>query len=161
MSKTSDRILVIVDLLLGAAYADSRLDGAEQAAVNQLLCELLKVDKLSPEVESHIKQFSKGSFDLKASADAFSVDPPIQKRKLLELVAKVHDADDELDLDENAYLVELAKALGMAESEYEDLALTIELEDLRSNLAQLRPPLPPAAKKAKGADVELDIELDE
>jgi uncharacterized membrane protein YebE (DUF533 family) len=159
MSKTRDRILVITDLLLGAAYADSRLDGAEQAAVRRLLRELLGEDELPNEVEAHIKKFSSKAFDLRASARAFAIDPPFQKRKLLELVAQVHEANDELDFDENAYLVDLAQALAVPEAEYQDLTLKIEVEELRSNLAKLRPPppLPPGAK----AGVDVDIDLDD
>jgi hypothetical protein len=69
----------------------------------------------------------------------------VQKRKLLELVASVRDADDEVDLAEDEYLVALAKALGMQKAEYSDLALEYEVETLRENLGALAsvPPAPP------------------
>ncbi len=158
MSKTSDRIFVIVDLLLGAAHADARLVGAEQTAVRELLGELLGGGELPPEVEARIANFSASTFDLAAVAREFAIDPLIQKRHLLELVAKVHEADDELDFDEDAYLVSLARALDVPEAEYDDLTLGIQIEDLRSHLARLRPPPPP---KGRAEGLHVDVDLDE
>ncbi|HEU4408021.1 MAG TPA: TerB family tellurite resistance protein [Polyangiaceae bacterium] len=155
MSKLRDRILVITDLLLGAAYADARLDGAERDAVRGLLRELLGGGALPPEVEARVEKFSGQGFDLHAAARAFALDPPMQKRKLLELVAKVHDADGEVDLDEDDYLVELAKVLAVPEADYRDLTLNVEVEELRTNLAKLRPPpLPPGARGSVDVDVD-------
>ena len=161
MSKKSDRILVITDLLLGAAYADSRLDGAEQAAVRELLQELLGGGELPPEVDAHVKSFKASAFDLRASAQAFSVDPLIQKRKLLELVSKVHEADDEIDFAEDEFLVELARALGVPESDYKDLTLEVQIEELRTSLAQLRPPPLPTARPKPGEGVDVDVDVDD
>lgn len=157
MSKTRDRILVITDLLLGAAHADSRLDGSERAAVRKLLQEVLGVEKLPPEVESRIEEFTGDDFDLEASAREFSIDPPVQKRELLELVAKVHEADGELDLAEDEYLVNLAQTLNLPEADYKDLALVVEVEELRSSMARLRPPpVPPPRDRSVDVDGDPD-----
>jgi uncharacterized tellurite resistance protein B-like protein len=138
MSTIEDRIMVITDLLLGAAHADDKLAGQEEAAVRRLLGELLGGAALPAAVDARIKAFPAGTFDLAATAADFAKDAPIQKRKLLELVAAVNDADDELDLGEDEYLVKLAKALGMAPSEYADLALDVEVESLKASLTTLR-----------------------
>ena len=138
MSTIADRIMVITDLLLGAAHADDKLAGQEEAAVRRLLGELLGGASLPDAVDARIKAFPAGTFDLAATAADFAKDAPIQKRKLLELVAAVNDADEELDLGEDEYLVKLAKALGMAPSEYADLALDIEVESLKASLTELR-----------------------
>jgi len=138
MSTIADRIMVITDLLLGAAHADDKLAGQEDAAVRRLLGELLGGAALPDAVDARIKAFPAGTFDLAATAADFAKDAPIQKRKLLELVAAVNDADDELDLGEDEYLVKLAKALGMAPAEYADLALDVEVESLKASLTELR-----------------------
>ena len=130
--------MVITDLLLGAAHADDKLAGQEEAAVRRLLSGLLDGASLSGAVDARIKAFPAGTFDLAATAADFVKDPPIQKRKLLELVAAVNDADDVLDLGEDEYLVKLAKSLGMAPDEYADLALDVEVESLKASLEALR-----------------------
>jgi uncharacterized tellurite resistance protein B-like protein len=156
----SDRLLLITDLLLGAAHADARLEGVERAAVRRLLQDLLGAGELPAEVGARVERFSGEGFDLAAAARAFAVDPPIQKRKLLELVAKVQEADDVLDLDEDAYLVALARALELPEADYKDLTLEVEIEVLRESLVSLRPrPQPPplpAAKAPSGAALVAD-----
>lgn len=138
MSAIKDRIMVITDLLLGAAYADDKLAGKEEAAVRKLLTELLSGEALPKDVDQRIKTFPVGSFDLQKTAADFAKDPPIKKRKLLELVSAVNDADDELDLSEDEYLVKLAKGLGMKPEEYADLALDIQVEELKTALKDLR-----------------------
>src|SRR5262245_42744306 len=104
MSSIRDRILPITDLLLGAAYADDNLAGDEEEAVRELLGDLLDNFELPPEVEARIEGFDPDEFDLKKALANFLADPPMHKKKLLELVAAVHSADEELDLDEDQYL---------------------------------------------------------
>ena len=60
----------------------------------------------------------------------------------------MRDADEEVDVAEDEYLVSLAQALGMDKKDYEDLTLDYEIEDLRDHLASLRsiPPAPPKKK---------------
>lgn len=144
MSSVQDRILVITDLLLGAVYADENLKGEEEDAVRRLLGELLGGD-VPPTVDERIKTFPAHTFDMKAAAADFASDPPIQKRKLLELVCAVRDADEEIDLAEDEYVRALGQALGMKKEEYADLTLDYEVSDLRSSFTELRggpPPVP-------------------
>ena len=145
MSSVQDRIIVITDLLLGAVYADEKLQGAEERAVRKLLGELLGSNELPAEVDQRIKTFPAGTFDLKKTAADFAEDPPIKKRKLLELVCAVRDADDEIDLAEDDYIRALGEALGMKKDEYADLTLDYEVKDLRESFEDLRavpPPVP-------------------
>jgi uncharacterized tellurite resistance protein B-like protein len=144
MGSVQDRILVITDLLLGAVYADNRLNGEEEQTVRNLLSDLLG-SELPQQVERRIKTFPANTFDLKATAKDFASDPPINKRRLLELVAAVRDADEEIDLAEDQYMVQLAKALEMDPSEYQDLTLDYEVEELRASIDDLRKP-PPVPK---------------
>jgi hypothetical protein len=62
----------------------------------------------------------------------------MNRRRLLELVAQLCAADGELDLDEDDYVHRLAKALGMAPDEYEDLVLDYETHELRKSFEMLR-----------------------
>ena len=82
----SDRILSVVDLLLGAAYADKELKEQERAEVRALVKEL--AGEVSADVEARIKTFDPAQFDLKAAAAPFFVDGDDEKRKLLFLVAR-------------------------------------------------------------------------
>jgi len=144
-----DRIHSITDLLLGATHADGVHKGEEEAVLRKLLKQWLKVDELPDEVEDRIAGFDAKAFDVKRAAADFTSDDKAEKRKLIELVAAVRDADGEVDLDEDAYLRGLARALGMKDEEYADLTLDIDIDvsDLAGNLAALRPSKPPPIPK--------------
>jgi uncharacterized tellurite resistance protein B-like protein len=134
-------LLAVCDLLLGAAYADGTGDDAELAAVRDLLREIVG-ETLPEELESRIAGFSAPDFDAEKAAAAFLDGPKITPRRLLELVASVRDANEEFDLAEDAYLRTVAGALGVAESDYADLTLDFEMEDVRAAFAG-KPPPPP------------------
>jgi len=140
MSTITDRHLLITDLLLGAVHADDRMKGEETAAVRRLMERVLDVDELPEEIDEHIDGFDPDAFDLDEAAADFASDPPIKKRRLLELVAAVFDADEEVDFEEDAYMRSLAEALGVPEDEYKDLALHYEVEDLPAVVREVVPP---------------------
>lgn len=152
----SDRILPICELLLGAAYADGKFDQREQETVRELLADL-GAGALPPEVEKRIKSFDPKRFNLKAAATPFKADSIDDKKRLLYLVAAIHEADDELDLAEDAFMKSLGEALGMPASALDDLTLVVEEEVLRSSLTNIRKgPPPPPGKKDGSFDVDLD-----
>ena len=136
--KVRDRIGTIADLFLGAMYADSRFGDDEKRAVRKLLCELIVRPELPEELERRIDEFDPDKFDLVATARDFSSDPPMNRRRLLELVAQLCVADGELDLDEDEYLHRLARALEMAPTEYEDIVLDYEIHEMRKSFEMLR-----------------------
>ena len=145
--KVRDRIDVIVDLFLGALHADERFPDSEQRALERKLCDLLLVDQLPDELAARIRYFDPASFDLQEAAEDFASDPPMNKRRILELVAQLCLADDEWDLREDEYIRDLAKALGMEPAEYQDLVLDYEMSALRESFEAIRrgpepPPLP-------------------
>lgn len=140
-----DRILEIVDLLLGAAYADKDYRPEEEKTVRKLLGDLLGDPKLPDQVEAQLRAFTRETFDIDEAAAAFIDDAPEQKLKLLELVAAVHDADEEVHLDEDQYLKDLADSVGVPHDDIKHLTLHVEVEALRVSFAELRktpPPLP-------------------
>lgn len=150
MSDVSPRFLVLTDLLLGAVHADDRLEGEEEDAVRAYLLEILGGDELPLEVEARIANFEPREFDLDASVAEFESDPATSKRKLLELVAAVFDADGEVDFDEDDYLRNLAEALGVDPEEYEDLVIEYDIEEPRASaeaIVSLPPPVPSKKKK--------------
>lgn len=147
MSENGQSILTITDLLLGAVYADGERTGEEIQTVRDLLKELLDSKELPESIEKRITIFEPGDFSLEESAAELKGAEPLRKRKLLELVAAVRDADDEHSIAEDEYIVSLAKALGMKESEYSDLTLDFEIEDLREHLGALKS-MPPALPKS-------------
>lgn len=153
--KIRDRILVITDLLVAALHCDGTILGEEDAMARKVLADLLLTtpDDLPAEVDERIRGFRLHEFDLDATVADFLGDPPMKKRRLLELVVKMVDADGETDLREDQFVRELAKSLGMEASEYDDLVLDIEVEALppaertrrmRESFTDLRvPPTPP------------------
>jgi tellurite resistance protein len=136
--KVRDRIAVIVDLFLGAAHADGRFVSDEKEAVRRLLSELILREPLPEELETQIQRFRPELFSLARSAADFALDPPMNKRRLLELTAQVCMADGEFDLAEDDYLHALAQALGMHPADYGDIVLDYEMEELRRTFELLR-----------------------
>lgn len=151
-----DRTLAICDLLLGAAHADSHFSDREQVTVRELLADLFGSEELPPEVEARIDGFQAGSFDVKAAAAPFSGDPDDEKKKLLYLVAAVHEADEELDFAEDDYMRALGKALALPADALDDLVIEVEAEDLKEDFAALRKAPPPVP-----ASATVDIDMDE
>jgi uncharacterized tellurite resistance protein B-like protein len=122
-----EHIDTITDLLLGAAYADKRLEGDELSAISKMLCTVLQVNELPGAQKNRLSSFNPAKFDAKAAATSLHTLGDEDKRTVIELVASVHDADDELDFAEDEYLRKVAQGLGLSEDEIKDL--TIELLD--------------------------------
>ena len=128
--KIRDRVPVLTDLFMGAVFSTSRAsDDAERETVRRTLGELMMAP-LPQEVLERIEQFDPSTFDLTTAAKSFQADPPMAKRRLLELLARVVEADSVFDLEESEYLKRLARLLNMKPSEYEDLVFDLEFVDL-------------------------------
>jgi uncharacterized tellurite resistance protein B-like protein len=137
-------LLVVTDILLGAAHADGTSDGTEVMAVRDLLKELHGGKELPESLEKRINGFSPKTFVLADAAKTFLAESKLEGRKLLELVCTVRDADDEIDFAEDDYIKKLGAALGMKASEYADLTVDYEIEDVASKLGtKSMPPKPP------------------
>jgi uncharacterized tellurite resistance protein B-like protein len=132
-----DRIGLVTKLLMGAAYADQHLEGKEKDAIRKLLLGVLGDSSLPMDVEFVLDEFDPESLDVDEVCAAFAKDAPEVKRKLLELVAAVHEADDEYDFAEDDYLRQVAAALGVSEKQYADLVTSIE-EISEDDVAKLR-----------------------
>lgn len=151
-----DRLLPLCDLLLGAAHADKQFKDREREEVREMLADLSGA-AVSPELEERIATFDPARFDLAATAAAFRGDPEDDRKRLLYLVAAVHDADEEIDFAEDDYLRALAAAVGLPAAALEGLVLDIEVEVVREDFAKVRKgPPPPPQKGAGSVDVDLD-----
>jgi uncharacterized membrane protein YebE (DUF533 family) len=142
-----DRIEPLCDLLMGAAYADAEFKDRERDEVHGMLEDL--GGALTPALESRIAGFDPKRFDVVKTAALFKDDPEDDKRRILFLVAAIHDADDEIDFAEDEYLRKLAAALGLPASALDGMTVDVESDDLQETFQQVRkgPPPPPAAKR--------------
>jgi uncharacterized tellurite resistance protein B-like protein len=137
-------LLVVTDILLGAAHADGSSDGTEVIAVRDLLKELHGGKDLPADIEARITGFDPKKFKLEASAAEFKKTSKLEGRKLLELCCTIRDADEEIDFAEDEYIKSVGKALGMKASEFADLTLDYEVEEVAAKLgAKSMPPKPP------------------
>lgn len=138
---SDDRHALVADLLMGAAHADQHLDGRELQKVKDLLCKATSNVLLPKELEARLDAFSPEKLDVAATVAALRFEDEGDKRHLLELITAVHDSDDVWDLDEDAYLRQVASALGLEPDDYADLTVAeLEIEDIGAAL--LPPPLP-------------------
>lgn len=136
----SDRFELIANLLMGAAHADDDLDGRELETVKKLVSEAMGEDELPSEIETKLHLFDPEDFDIKATVDAIDLDDDDMKLKLLELIVAVQDADEIVDYNEDDYIIEVAKAMGLPEDKYKSLTLDVQLEEAGKVLGP--PPLP-------------------
>lgn len=117
-------IETITQLLLGAAYADKRLEGAEVTRIEAILRQVLGGEPPA-ELIAQLRSFNPAAFNVHSITPTLQGLDPADKRKLLELIASVNDADEELDLAEDAYLRHVAIGMGVPESEIADLILDV------------------------------------
>ena len=152
----SDRIGPLCDLLLGAAYADSKFEDREDEAVRRVLGELAGAD-LPVELEAQMNQFDHEKFDVVTTAAAFKTDPVADRARVLAFVAAINDADDEVDFAEDEYLRAVCEALGLPATALDGLVVDVEIEEMRADFDKVvRKGPPPPPKKAGSVDVDLD-----
>ena len=118
-------IETITNLLLGAAYADKRLEGREIQSIERLLNRMLGTAKLPDARAQQIRGFNPAKFNPKDAATSLQSLSTEDKRRLIELVATVTESDGELDLAESDYLKRVALALGLDEAHFADLTIEI------------------------------------
>ena len=99
-----DRLPLLADLLMDAAYADDHLEGEEKMAVKRLLREILDAQTLPMDLDFRIDEFDPQKFDRAKTLGAFASDSKELKKRLIELVAAVHASDGEIDFAEDAQL---------------------------------------------------------
>jgi hypothetical protein len=141
-----DRIEPLCDLLLGAAHADAEFKDREREEVHGMLADL--AGSVTPALEQRISSFDPKKFELAKTAAVFKDDSDDDKKRILFLVAAIHDADDEIDFAEDEYLRALCKALGMPDTALAGMTVDVESEELQETFQQVRKGPPPPPKKA-------------
>jgi uncharacterized tellurite resistance protein B-like protein len=141
---------LISDLLMGAAFADQRVDGSEYQAVKRALAQAMGVAEVPPVLAARLEWFEPAQFDPARTAAELGLTTDVEKRQLLELIALVSDADQVLDLDEDGYLHTVAQALGLPRELYADLVIQdLSVESVRQAGEALLgpPPLPKPSRR--------------
>jgi uncharacterized tellurite resistance protein B-like protein len=136
----SDRFEHIANLLMGAAHADDDLDGRELDTVRKLLTDAMGEDELPHGIEAKLHLFDPEEHDIQATVDAIDLGDDDMKLKLVELMVAVQNSDEIVDYNEDEYIIEVAKAMGLPEEKYKSLTLDIQLEEAGKVLKP--PPLP-------------------
>lgn len=130
-------ILTITDLLLGAAYADKRLEGQETETIRRLLEKLAGSGKLPDEVEARFREFSPAAFDVEAAGKRVA-HLGDDRRKILEMIAAVSESDAEIDLAEDRYLRRAAEGMGLPDKQFRDLVVDFqEVDELEGVLGEV------------------------
>jgi uncharacterized tellurite resistance protein B-like protein len=133
-----EHIDTFTDLLLGAAYADKRLEGREIDTIRALLERVAGESPLSPAIEARFRSFNPAKHDAQGAAATLWFLSNPDKRTVIDLIAKVTEADGEIDLAEDDYLRKVALGLGMSDAEIAEFTIQIiEEDDLDELLARV------------------------
>ncbi|MCX4243896.1 tellurite resistance TerB family protein [Paraliomyxa miuraensis] len=124
-----EHIDTFTDLLLGAAYADKRLEGRELESIRALLERVIGKSPLPAAQEARIKAFNPAKHDPKAAAATLAFLSHEDKRNVVDLIATVTEVDDEIDLAEDDYLRRVAQGLGMSDEEIATFTVQIIEDD--------------------------------
>jgi uncharacterized tellurite resistance protein B-like protein len=132
----NDHILTITDLLLGAAYADKRLEGRETDQIRALLTKLSGKPTLPTDVEARFKSFSPAAFNVEAAGKQLA-GLGDDRRTVLEMIAAVTESDEEIDLAEDRYIRAAALGMGLDEKQFRDLVVDFnEIDELEGILGE-------------------------
>ncbi len=113
---------LIADLLMAAAYADGQLDGIEVKTVLSIVVELLDGGDVPAALIERLNAFDPASFELEAACAGLGLTEREQKRALLGLLARISEADEIHDLDEGAFICQVAEQIDADEAIIEGLA---------------------------------------
>jgi putative colanic acid biosysnthesis UDP-glucose lipid carrier transferase len=112
------RYFPVAEALMAAVSADRPASEQESHVVRQVLCELLKVERLPDRLEDRLRSFDPTGVDIKTLANQLLESPVAGRHTLMELTAQVCQADGQIDLSEDRFVLALALALGLEPQEY-------------------------------------------
>lgn len=143
MPSVAHRIGVLIELFMGAAYADQSCPNKERDYVRALVEDLLCKSPLPEDIDALIERFDPKHFDLAATVSDFLREPPMNKRRLMELVAYVTLCDGQQTVEEDRFIRDLGHALGMRADEFRHLTSDPDMAAMRESFTDLaRIPLP-------------------
>ena len=104
----------VADMLLAAAYSDRPVSPAEHTAIRALLCKRLGSEELPERLEARIQSFDpERRHDFATLVDEVVREEAVSRRSMVELTRAVCDADGQLDLCEDEFMLALALSLGL------------------------------------------------
>jgi putative colanic acid biosynthesis UDP-glucose lipid carrier transferase len=103
----------VVDAMVAAAHSDRPASDVEHDTIKNLLCELIGVSDLPPRLLQRIYACDPSQIELAKLADELARRPVVGRKRLIELTRKVCDADNDLDLSEDRFMLALAFALSL------------------------------------------------
>lgn len=122
---SGNQLKALESVLLGAAYADGDLAREESEAIDLVVEALSGDEDLGFELFLHRSTFDPATFQLEQACAELDLKTPQERRFVLKLVARITDSDKVHDVDESAYIVQVARALGAAWQEYADLVVEV------------------------------------
>jgi putative colanic acid biosynthesis UDP-glucose lipid carrier transferase len=135
--RRTSRYFPVAEALMAAAHADKPASERESDAVRRMLCELLEVERLPDRLEQRLRAFDPSGVDVKTLADQLMSSPVAGRHTLVSLTAQVCEADGNLDLSEDRYILALALALGMQPDEYGHIVFDSPFRGVRRWLKRL------------------------
>jgi putative colanic acid biosynthesis UDP-glucose lipid carrier transferase len=105
------KLFPVAEALLAAAHSDRPPSNAEHQAVRRVLCELLGTPQLPLRLEQRIAAFDPSGLDLEELANELAERPVVGRKSLIEFTREVCDADGDLDLSEDRFMLALALAI--------------------------------------------------
>lgn len=129
----------LADILMGAVQSDGDITQAEVRTVRRALESMSPDATLPGDLIDHMLQFQIDQFDLVRACKELRLKTAEDRRMLLKLVLSVNEADEVDDLDESAYLLRVARAIGAKPDEVEDLVMNIVSIEPNGSVP---PPLP-------------------
>jgi putative colanic acid biosynthesis UDP-glucose lipid carrier transferase len=127
----------VVDAMLAAAHSDRPASDVEHDTIRNLLCELMGVIELPPRLVQRIYAFDPKQFELPKLAEELAKRPVVGRRRLIELTRKVCDADNDLDLSEDRFMLALAFALSLEPDEVGHVVYQTPFRGLRRAIKRL------------------------
>ena len=120
-----ETLLLIADVLSGAAHADGIKVPSESLAIYRILRDLLGVQVLPDEAQTRLDDFDPDDFDLEDTLERLDLSKSSDRQTLFAMIAEVTEADTVLDLDESSYIQQVAEFIGATPDEYEDLTVEV------------------------------------
>jgi len=124
----------VAEALLAAAHSDKPPSHAEYETIQRLLCELLGVQKLPARLQQRIDAFDPSLLDLKVLAEELARRPVVGRKSLIELTRQVCDADDDLDLNEDRFMLALSLALSLEPEEVGHLVYSTPFHGIKRTI---------------------------
>ena len=121
----------VAEALLAAAHSDRPPSSAEHEAIRRVLCGLLGTPHLPLRLEQRIQAFDPGDINLDQLAEELAERPVVGRRSLIELTREVCDADGELDLVEDRFMLALALALSLDPAEVDHVVYDTPFKGLK------------------------------